>query len=155
MYTHGNDILWSSGRAVCVVQLVSMADSRTEMLHKLLPASNSHHCLTCTCLIQPLFMSVVFPKKYNVDAAFEYSNCKKRMSSGKQICSSLGIWSKKYDILSCVIITSRIQQWSIVDLYFQMMIFWQSPTMWHWWREKCWLRIVCINFAGHMPGRWM
>ena len=43
MYMYGNDSLWSSARAVCVVQLVSMADSRTERLHKLLPASNSHH----------------------------------------------------------------------------------------------------------------
>ena len=35
----------ASVRAVCVVQLVSTADSRTERLCVLLTASNSHHCI--------------------------------------------------------------------------------------------------------------
>ena len=36
---------YHAGRAVCAVQLVSMADNRTERLRLLLTASNSCHCI--------------------------------------------------------------------------------------------------------------
>ena len=50
-----NDGHWASARprAVSVVRLVSTAESRTESMHALLTVSNSRHCITCTCLIQP------------------------------------------------------------------------------------------------------
>ena len=38
----------ASARAVCVVRLISTADTRTERLRTLLMVSNSHHCITCT-----------------------------------------------------------------------------------------------------------
>ena len=50
-------------RVVCVVRLVSMADSSTERLHKLLTASTSRCCITRTYLIKPSLISVGFPKK--------------------------------------------------------------------------------------------
>ena len=40
-----------SARAVCVVQLFSMADSKTERLRVLLLASNSRRCIARTYLI--------------------------------------------------------------------------------------------------------
>ena len=51
----------ASTRAVCVVWLISAADSRTERLCVLLTASNSRHCIAHTCLIEPSLMSVEFP----------------------------------------------------------------------------------------------
>ena len=53
----------ASTRVVCVVRLVSMADSRTERLHVLPTASNSCHGNACAYFIQPSLMSVGFPKK--------------------------------------------------------------------------------------------
>ena len=53
-----------SARAVCVVQLISMAESRTERLHILLTASSSRHRLTCAYLIQPSLVSAGFLKKW-------------------------------------------------------------------------------------------
>ena len=50
--------------AVRVVQLFSMADSRTARLRVLLPASNCHHCIACTYLFQPSLMWAGFPMKY-------------------------------------------------------------------------------------------
>ena len=47
----------TSARAVCVVQLVSTAESRTERLRLLLTASNSRHCIAHTYHFQP---SLVF-----------------------------------------------------------------------------------------------
>ena len=47
-YTYANksdDSHWASARAVRVVRLFPMADSRTERLHVLLPASNSRRCI--------------------------------------------------------------------------------------------------------------
>ena len=44
----------TSAMAVRVVRLVFTADSRTEKLCVLLTASNSHHCIARTCLIQPV-----------------------------------------------------------------------------------------------------
>ena len=41
----------ASAKAVCVVLLVSMADSRTERLCELPTPSNSRHCITCMYLI--------------------------------------------------------------------------------------------------------
>ena len=52
----------ASGSSVCVVQLASRADSKTERLHELLTGSNSHRCIACVNLIQPLLMSAVFRK---------------------------------------------------------------------------------------------
>ena len=52
----------ASARTVCVVQLVSMADSRTERLHILLIVSNGCHCIVRMYLIQ-MSLSVGFPKK--------------------------------------------------------------------------------------------
>ena len=52
---------WASARAVRVVQLLSMADNRTERLRVLLPASNSRHCIARTYLIQLSLMSASFP----------------------------------------------------------------------------------------------
>ena len=46
----------ASTRTVCVIQLVSMADSRTKRLCVLLTASNSH-CIAHTWLIQLFLMS--------------------------------------------------------------------------------------------------
>ena len=40
----------ASARAVCVVEPFSLADSRTERLRVLLPASNSRHCTACMYL---------------------------------------------------------------------------------------------------------
>ena len=54
VYDYGH---WTSARAVCVVQLVSMADSRTEKLRLLLTESNNHHCIVHMYLIQLLLMS--------------------------------------------------------------------------------------------------
>ena len=54
----------ASVRAVCVIQLFSMADSRTERLCVLPPASNSCRCIAHTYLILPLLMSAGFPMKY-------------------------------------------------------------------------------------------
>ena len=45
----------ASAKAVRVVQFFSIADSRTEMLHVLLSASNSHLCITRTYLTQPMW----------------------------------------------------------------------------------------------------
>ena len=53
----------ANARAVCVVQLISTAGSRTGRLHVLLTVSNSRHCITRTYLIQPSLMSAGFPKK--------------------------------------------------------------------------------------------
>ena len=53
----------AGARAVRVVRLVPTADSRIEGLHLLLKASNSHHCIAHTYLIQPLLVSAGFPKK--------------------------------------------------------------------------------------------
>ena len=53
----------TSARAVCVVQLISTADSRTERLHLVLTASNSRHRIARMYLIQPLLMLAGFPKK--------------------------------------------------------------------------------------------
>ena len=50
----------ASTRAVHVVQLFSIADSRTERLHV---TSNSHCCIARTYLIQLSLMSVGFPLK--------------------------------------------------------------------------------------------
>ena len=58
-----DDGLQANARAVCVVQLFSMADSRTERLHILLTASNSRHSITHTYLIQLSLMSVGFLKE--------------------------------------------------------------------------------------------
>ena len=52
---------WASARAVRVVQLFSMADSRTEKFRVLLPASNSRRCIALTYLVQPSLISVGFP----------------------------------------------------------------------------------------------
>ena len=54
-----DDSHWASVRAVCVIQLVSMADIRTERLCLLLKVYDSHHMY----LIQPSLMSAGFPKK--------------------------------------------------------------------------------------------
>jgi len=51
---------WASARAIGVVQLLSMADSRTERLRLLLTASKSCHCITRTYLSQWSLMSEVF-----------------------------------------------------------------------------------------------
>ena len=48
-----DDDQWTSARAVCVVRLVSTADSRTEKLCVLLTVSNSRHCIVCTYLNVP------------------------------------------------------------------------------------------------------
>ena len=45
---------WASTRLFCVVQLISMTDSRTERLYVLLTASNSRHHITHMYLIQPV-----------------------------------------------------------------------------------------------------
>ena len=58
-----DDSHWASARAVRVVQLFSMADSRTERLHVLLPASNSRRCIALTYLVQPSLISAGFPMK--------------------------------------------------------------------------------------------
>ena len=61
-HTYANDfpdVQQACARAVHVVQLISTADNRTERLHVLLTASNSHH----HSAIQPLLMSAGFPKK--------------------------------------------------------------------------------------------
>ena len=63
MQIASDDSLWTSARAVDVVQLISTADSRTERLRVLLTVSNSRHCITPMCPIQPSLMSAVFPKK--------------------------------------------------------------------------------------------
>ena len=60
---NSDDGHWASARAVRVVQLFSMADSRTERLRVLLPASNSLRCIAHTYLVQPSFMSAGFPIK--------------------------------------------------------------------------------------------
>ena len=54
----------ASARTVCVVRVVTMADSRTERLCVLLTASSNCPWLTCTYLILPSLMSLGFPKKY-------------------------------------------------------------------------------------------
>ena len=41
----------ASARAGCVIQLVSMAESRTERLCLLLTASNSHHCIARSAIV--------------------------------------------------------------------------------------------------------
>ena len=61
-HTHVCEILsdnshQASARAVCVVQLISMADSRTERLRVLLTASNSRYCIAHMYLIKPLLTS--------------------------------------------------------------------------------------------------
>ena len=48
-----DDSHWASTRAVCVVRLVHMADSRTERLRLQLTASNSRHFIAPMYLIQP------------------------------------------------------------------------------------------------------
>ena len=45
---------YTSARTVCVVQVVPMADSRTERLRVLLTVSSNRHCLTRMYLIQPV-----------------------------------------------------------------------------------------------------
>ena len=59
-----NDGQQASNSIVCVAQLFSMTDSRTERLCVLLMASNSHCCKARMYLIQLSLMSVGFPKKY-------------------------------------------------------------------------------------------
>ena len=44
--------------AVCVLRLVSTADSKTERLRLQLTAPNSRHCITHMYLIQPLLTSL-------------------------------------------------------------------------------------------------
>ena len=53
---------WASARGVRVVQLFSMADSRTERVRCTiqLPASNIRRCIARTYLIQPSVMSAGF-----------------------------------------------------------------------------------------------
>ena len=58
-----DDCHHASARTVCVVRVISTADSRTERLRVLLTASSNHHRLTRTYLIQPSLMSPDFPKK--------------------------------------------------------------------------------------------
>ena len=74
-----DDSLWTSARAVDVVQLVSTADSTTERLCVLLTASNSRHCITPMCLIQPSLMSAGFPKK----STPPLNSCRTKMCSEK------------------------------------------------------------------------
>ena len=50
-------------RAVGVLRLDTMADSRTERLCELLSVSNSRHCITRTYLIQPSLTSAGFPQQ--------------------------------------------------------------------------------------------
>ena len=54
----------ASTRAVRVVQLFSMADSRTERLRVLISACNSRRCIARMYLIQPSLMSAGFRMKY-------------------------------------------------------------------------------------------
>ena len=50
----------ASARTVCVVRVLSMAESRTERLHVLLIMSSNHHHLTRTYLIQLSFFFFFF-----------------------------------------------------------------------------------------------
>ena len=86
----------ASSRAVCVVRLISTVASRTERLRVLLAASNIHHCITRTYLVQPLLMSVGSQRNKclpQIVIALEYSSHTKTSSKKN---SSHGIWSKKY-----------------------------------------------------------
>ena len=64
-HTHANNSIWSSTRAVCVVQLFSTAESRTVRLCILLTASNSRHWITRTYFILPSLVSAGLSKEIN------------------------------------------------------------------------------------------
>ena len=53
----------ASGKAICVVRVVSTAASRTERLCVLQTASSDCYSLTRAYLMKPSLMSVGFPKK--------------------------------------------------------------------------------------------
>ena len=61
----------ASTRAVCVVELFSIADGRTERLRVLLTVSSNCHCFTRTYLIQLLIVDVSGLSK-EINAALEY-----------------------------------------------------------------------------------
>ena len=56
-----SDAHWAISRVACVLRLASMADSRTERLCVLLPASIRPSCIACMYLIQLSLLSFGFP----------------------------------------------------------------------------------------------
>ena len=73
----------ASARAIWVVRVVPMAESRTEKPHILLTASSNRHCLlTRMYLIQPSLMSAGFPKKKTPP-----SNSSRTKTSSEKNCS--------------------------------------------------------------------
>ena len=56
-----SDAHWAISRVACVLRLASMADSRTERLCVLLPASIRPSCIACMYLIQLSLLSFSFP----------------------------------------------------------------------------------------------
>ena len=105
---------WAISSAVHVLRLVSTANSRTERLHVLLPASIMAICMY---LFQSLLQFAGFPTKYTPP-----SNSS-RIKTNSEKNSSRSVWLKKYGSLAtaysclqlCVMLFSCTQQGSFLE----------------------------------------
>ena len=100
-YTNNSDDgHWASARAVRVVQLFSMTESRTERLRVLLPASNSRRCIAVRTLSSGHWCL----------RTFQWNTRRSRMvAAQKRTASIRGVWSKKYcSSFSCKLILTAL-----------------------------------------------